>query len=98
MVTRDARSAAVAGAVVRSIDTMATKHMNAAPGDFAETVLMPGDPLRAQFIAENWLSGARRVPDVRHMGGYTGEYEGIPGSVMADGMGLPSGAVRCSER
>ena len=51
---------------------MATKHMNAAPGDFAETVLMPGDPVRAQYIAENWLEAPRRVTDVRNMWGYTG--------------------------
>ncbi len=76
---------------------MATKHMNAAPGDFAETVLMPGDPLRAQFIAENWLSGARRVTDVRNMWGYTGEYEGMPVSVMAHGMGIPSASIYCTE-
>lgn len=97
MVTRDARSAAVAGAVVRSIDTMATKHMNAAPGDFAETVLMPGDPLRAEFIARNWLQGARRVTDVRNMWGYTGEYRGMPVSVMAHGMGIPSASIYCTE-
>ena len=51
---------------------MTTKHMNAAPGDFAETVLMPGDPLRAQYIAETWLDSAKRVTDVRNMWGYTG--------------------------
>lgn len=76
---------------------MATKHMNAAPGDFAETVLMPGDPLRAQFIAENWLEGARRVTDVRNMWGYTGEYAGQPVSVMAHGMGIPSASIYCTE-
>ena len=50
---------------------MATKHMNAAPGDFAPTVLMPGDPLRASYIAENFLDDARRVTDVRNMWGFT---------------------------
>jgi len=76
---------------------MATKHMNADPGDFAETVLMPGDPLRAQYIAETYLEGARRVSDVRNMWGFTGEYEGIPVSVMAHGMGIPSVSIYCTE-
>ena len=55
---------------------MATKHMNAAPGDFAETVLMPGDPLRARYIAENWFDAPRRVTDVRNMWGFTGTWRG----------------------
>jgi len=55
---------------------MATKHMNAAPGDFADTVLMPGDPLRAQYIAETYLDNPRRVTDVRNMWGFTGTYQG----------------------
>ena len=54
---------------------MAAKHMNAAPGDFAETVLMPGDPLRAKYIADKWLKGARQVTDVRNMWGFTGTYK-----------------------
>jgi len=66
---------------------MATAHINAAPGDFAETVLMPGDPLRAQYIAETFLDDARRVTDVRNMWGFTGSYKGKPVSVMAHGMG-----------
>jgi purine-nucleoside phosphorylase len=77
--------------------TMATKHMNAAPGDFAETVLMPGDPLRAQYIAETYLEGARRVTDVRNMWGFTGTYKDKPVSVMAHGMGIPSVSIYCSE-
>lgn len=76
---------------------MATKHMNAAPGDFAETVLMPGDPLRAQYIAETYLEGARRVTDVRNMWGFTGTYKDKPVSVMAHGMGIPSVSIYCSE-
>ena len=76
---------------------MATKHMNAAPGDFAETVLMPGDPLRAQYIAENWFEAPRRVTDVRNMWGYTGTYKGLPVSVMAHGMGIPSASIYWSE-
>ena len=76
---------------------MATKHMNAAPGDFAETVLMPGDPLRAQYIADTYLDDARRVTDVRNMWGFTGEYKGQPISVMAHGMGIPSVSIYCTE-
>lgn len=76
---------------------MATKHMNAAPGDFAETVLMPGDPLRAQYIADTYLDDARRVTDVRNMWGFTGEYKGHPVSVMAHGMGIPSASIYCTE-
>lgn len=71
--------------------------MNAAPGDFASTVLMPGDPLRAQYIAETYLDNARRVTDVRNMWGYTGEYKGIPVSVMAHGMGIPSVSIYVTE-
>ncbi|MDA0679738.1 MAG: purine-nucleoside phosphorylase [Proteobacteria bacterium] len=76
---------------------MATKHMNAAPGDFAGTVLMPGDPLRAEYIANHFLNNARRVTDVRNMWGYTGEYKGIPISVMAHGMGIPSVSIYVTE-
>ena len=76
---------------------MAAKHMNAAPGDFAETVLMPGDPLRARYIAETYLDGHRRVSDVRNMWGFTGEYRGQPVSVMAHGMGIPSASIYCTE-
>ena len=76
---------------------MATKHMNAAPGDFADTVLMPGDPLRAQYIADTYFDNARRVTDVRNMWGFTGEYKGHPISVMAHGMGIPSASIYCTE-
>lgn len=76
---------------------MAAKHINARPGDFAETILMPGDPLRAQYIAETYLDGADRVTDVRNMWGYTGSYEGRPVSVMAHGMGIPSASIYTSE-
>ncbi len=76
---------------------MATKHMNAAPGDFAETVLMPGDPLRAQYISDTYLDKVRRVTDVRNMWGFTGEYKGQPISVMAHGMGIPSVSIYCTE-
>lgn len=76
---------------------MATKHMNAAPGDFAETVLMPGDPLRAQYIADTWFDNPRRVTDVRNMWGFTGEYKGKPISVMAHGIGIPSVSIYVTE-
>ena len=76
---------------------MATKHMNAAPGDFADTVLMPGDPLRAQYIAETYFDDARRVTDVRNMWGFTGTYQGVAVSVMAHGMGIPSASIYCAE-
>lgn len=76
---------------------MATKHMNAASGDFAETVLMPGDPLRAQYIAENWFDKPRRVTDVRNMWGYTGSFKGAPISVMSHGMGIPSVSIYVTE-
>lgn len=67
-----------------------TPHIKATPADFAPTVLMPGDPLRAQFIAENFLEDPRLVNNVRGVQGYTGTYEGVPVSVMASGMGMPS--------
>ena len=69
---------------------MSTPHISAAPGDFAKTVLMPGDPLRAKFIAETFLQDARQVTGVRGMLGFTGLYEGRPISVMGSGMGMPS--------
>lgn len=67
-----------------------TPHINATPKDFAKTVIMPGDPLRAKFIAETYLENARLVNNVRGIHGYTGEYKGTPVSVMASGMGMPS--------
>ena len=67
-----------------------TPHINATPADFAKTVLMPGDPLRAKFIAENFLADAKLVNNVRGIHGYTGTYKGTPVSVMASGMGMPS--------
>ena len=76
---------------------MTSKHMNAAPGDFAETVLMPGDPLRAQYIAETWFDSPRRVTDVRNMWGFTGEDKGSPISVMSHGMGIPSVSIYTAE-
>jgi purine-nucleoside phosphorylase len=69
---------------------MPTLHNTANPGDFARTVLMPGDPLRARFIAETYLHNRVLVNDVRGIQGYTGEYKGKRVSVMASGMGMPS--------
>ena len=69
---------------------MSTPHIAAEMGDFAKTVLMPGDPLRAQFIAETFLQDVRQVTAVRGMLGFTGSYEGRPISVMGSGMGMPS--------
>ncbi|MCY4338865.1 MAG: purine-nucleoside phosphorylase [Gammaproteobacteria bacterium] len=76
---------------------MTTPHINAKPGDFAETVIMPGDPLRAKFIAENYLDDPRQVTDVRNMLGFTGSYQGQPLSVMGHGMGIPSCSIYCTE-
>ena len=67
-----------------------TPHISAQKGEFAKTVLMPGDPLRAKFIAETFLEKARLVNNVRGIGGYTGFYQGKEVSVMASGMGMPS--------
>ncbi len=69
---------------------MSTPHIAANKGDFADTVLMPGDPYRSQLIAENFLIDARLVNDVRGVKGYTGLYKGRKISVMASGMGMPS--------
>lgn len=69
---------------------MATPHNEAEKGAFAKTVLMPGDPLRAKFVAENFLEAAVLVNNVRGIQGYTGVYRGKPVSVMASGMGMPS--------
>lgn len=67
-----------------------TPHIEAQKGDFAQTVLMPGDPVRAKFIADNFLQNAKLVNQVRGMLGYTGFYKNCEVSVMASGMGLPS--------
>lgn len=67
-----------------------TPHINALPENFAKTVLMPGDPLRARFIAETYLDNAKLVNSVRGINGFTGTWKGVPVSVMASGMGIPS--------
>ena len=69
---------------------MATPHIGCEKGDIAETVLMPGDPLRAKYIAENFLEDAKLINEVRNMFGYTGTYKGKRVTVFASGMGIPS--------
>ncbi len=76
---------------------MPTPHISAEPGDFAESILLPGDPLRAKFIAENFLTDSREVTAVRNILGYTGTYEGVPVSVMGTGMGIPSASIYATE-
>lgn len=76
---------------------MATPHIDAEMGDFADVVLMPGDPLRAKFIAENFFDGAQQVNNVRGMLGYTGTYKGRKISVMGHGMGIPSCSIYAKE-
>ena len=70
--------------------TTPTPHNGAIEGDIAKTVLMPGDPLRAKFIADTYLEDVRCFNTVRNMLGYTGTYQGVPVSVMGGGMGMPS--------
>lgn len=74
-----------------------TPHINAKFGDFADVVLMPGDPLRAKFIAEKFLTKAVEVTNVRGMLGYSGEYQGRRVSVMGHGMGIPSASIYITE-
>ncbi len=76
---------------------MSTAHINAKKGDFAETILLPGDPLRAKFIADNFLENAKQVTDVRNILGFTGEYKGKRISVMGTGMGIPSCSIYAKE-
>lgn len=76
---------------------MSTPHINAAANDFATTCLLPGDPLRAKFIADRFLQNVTCVTNVRNMMGYTGTYKGQPLSVMGTGMGMPSCAIYATE-
>ena len=69
---------------------MPTPHNSAEKGQIAKTVLMPGDPLRAKYIAETFLQNAELVNNVRGVQGYTGSYDGVPVTVMASGMGIPA--------
>lgn len=74
-----------------------TPHINAPAGAFAETVLMPGDPLRAKFIADTYFENPQEVTNVRGMLGYTGQYKGKRISVMGHGMGIPSCSIYTKE-
>jgi purine-nucleoside phosphorylase len=76
---------------------MPTPHISAQPGDFADSVLLPGDPLRARYIADNFLEDAREVTGVRNMLGFTGSYRGVPVSTMGTGMGIPSASIYATE-
>ncbi|GGX92320.1 purine nucleoside phosphorylase DeoD-type [Litchfieldella qijiaojingensis] len=76
---------------------MATPHIQANKGDFSDTVLLPGDPLRAQFIADTFLTDVREVNRVRNMLGFTGRYQGREISVMGHGMGIPSISIYAKE-
>ncbi|MDZ7871403.1 MAG: purine-nucleoside phosphorylase [Rheinheimera sp.] len=76
---------------------MTTPHIHAAAGAFAETVLMPGDPLRAKHIADTFLTDVQCINTVRNMYGFTGKYQGKPVSVMGSGMGVPSMSIYATE-
>ena len=79
------------------MDLVPTPHNSARLGDFADTVLMPGDPLRAKFIADHYLDDVQLVNNVRNIQGYTGYYKGKRVSVMASGMGMPSIGIYAHE-
>lgn len=76
---------------------MPTPHISAEKGDFAPSILLPGDPLRAKHIADNFLDDARQVTSVRNMLGFTGTYDSVPVSVMGTGMGIPSASIYATE-
>ena len=76
---------------------MATPHNQANPGEIAKTVLMPGDPLRAKFLANTYLENVKEFNTVRNMLGYTGIYKGKEVSIMGSGMGMPSMGIYCHE-
>jgi purine-nucleoside phosphorylase len=76
---------------------MSTPHISASEGDFAPSVLLPGDPLRARHIAENFLDDVSQVNEVRNMLAYTGTHQGVPVSVMGTGMGIPSASIYATE-
>lgn len=76
---------------------MSTPHNQAAKGEIAKTVLMPGDPLRAKFLAETYLENVKEFNSVRNMLGYTGTYKGKEVSIMGSGMGMPSIGIYCHE-
>jgi purine-nucleoside phosphorylase len=77
--------------------TVPTPHLSAQPGEFADTVLLPGDPLRAKHIADHHLDDARQVNAVRNALAFTGTYRGMPVSVLGTGMGIPSASIYSHE-
>ena len=77
--------------------TQMSTHIEAKPGEIAESVLLPGDPMRAKWIAETFLENAKCYNDVRGMFGYTGTFKGKPISVQGTGMGIPSALIYCHE-
>ena len=77
--------------------TKMSTHIEAKPGEIAESVLLPGDPMRAKWIAETFLDNAKCYNDVRGMLGYTGTFQGKPISVQGTGMGIPSALIYCHE-
>lgn len=76
---------------------MPTPHLSAANGEFADTVLLPGDPLRARYIAERCFDDLKQVNEVRGALGFTGTYRGMPISVLGTGMGIPSASIYATE-
>lgn len=76
---------------------MPTPHISANEGEFAPSILLPGDPLRAKHIADNFLDDVTQVNQVRNMLGYTGSFQGVPISVMGTGMGIPSASIYATE-
>ena len=76
---------------------MATPHNSAEIGEIAERILLPGDPLRAKYIAENFLTDAKKYTSIRNIYGYTGKYKGVEVSVQATGMGIPSFSIYVHE-
>ena len=76
---------------------MSTPHLSAEPGDFADTVLLPGDPLRAKYIAETWFDDVEQVNSVRNAFGFTGTFQGMRVSALGTGMGIPSASIYATE-
>lgn len=76
---------------------MPTPHIAAQKGEFAPSILLPGDPLRAKHIADNFLDDVREVTSIRNMLGFTGSYKGVPVSTMGTGMGIPSASIYATE-
>ncbi len=76
---------------------MSTPHIAANIGEIAQTVLMPGDPLRAKFVADSYLTNVVCVNEVRNMFAFTGDFQGKPVTVMGGGMGIPSTSIYCTE-